>query len=73
MNLFEFLEEYIFVHFFDMTRLSEIAIPFRDGATMMGDDLLYILFALAAFVVGVWLVIWLPIKGIKWIAKGGRK
>ena len=73
MNLFEFLEKYVFVHFFDMTRLSEIAVPLRDGSTVMGDDLLYLLFSMVAFVVGVWLVIWLPIKGIKWIAKGGRR
>ena len=72
MNLFEFLEEYFFVHFFDMEKLANIDIQFKE-TVIQGDELLYLAFAVFAFLLGSWLVIWLPVKGIKWIAKGGRK
>ncbi len=72
MNLFEFLEQYFFVHFFDMERLSQITVQIKD-TVITGDDLLYLAFSVFAFLVGCWVVLWLPIKGIKWLAKGGRK
>lgn len=72
MNLFQFLEEFFFVHFFDMERLKTIEIPIRDNI-IMADEVLYFLFSLAVFVLGVWLVIWLPVRGIRWLARGGRK
>ena len=72
MNLFQFLEEYFFVHFFDMEKLSGIHITIRDFS-MNASDLLYFSFAVFAFLLGSWLVIWLPVKGIRWIARGGRR
>lgn len=72
MNLFEFLEEYFFVHFFDMEKLAKIDIQIKE-TVIQGDELLYLAFAVFAFLLGSWLVIWLPVKGIKWLAKGGRK
>ena len=72
MNLFEFLEKYFFVHFFDMEKLAKIDIQIKE-TVIQGDELLYLVFAVFAFLLGSWLVVWLPVKGIKWLAKGGRK
>lgn len=72
MNLFQFLEQYFFTHFFDMDRLSEITITVKDF-TMKADDLLYFAFAVFSFLLGSWLVLWLPVRGIRWLARGGRK
>ena len=72
MNLFEFLEKYFFVHFFDMEKLAKIEIQIKE-TVIQGDELLYLIFAVFAFLLGSWLVIWLPVKGIKWLSKGGRR
>lgn len=72
MNLFDFLEKYFFVHFFDMEKLKTIDIQIKE-TVIQGDELLYLAFSVFAFLLGSWLVIWLPVKGIKWLSKGGRR
>ena len=72
MNLFQFLETYFFVHFFDMEKLSTINVQIGEFS-MKADEILYFTFSVFAFLVGAWLVIWLPVRGIRWLARGGRR
>ena len=69
MNLFDFLENYFFNNFFDMERLHGIEIIVKD-TVIRADDFLYFLFSLFSFLLGAWLVLWLPVKGICWLARG---
>lgn len=72
MNLFEFLEEYFFIHFFSPEKLATISVQIGD-TVIDGYSLLYLVFSVFAFLVGCWVVLYLPIKGIKFLAGVRRK